>query len=277
MTTFVWELGTEEVERGRSSTLTQIKCARQVLSLSFVYRASVPMSLKRTISVVLPAGATTLKKTRRSTSKSKAKRLYNWKTVVKGRDPFGSNFTTTLNYADSYAISPATVPVHVLRMNSIYDPDYTTTGHQPMGRDQLAELYNRYRVLGFSYEVWGSETSNPPLPCFLIVCPTNGLRTFASGLDMLEHPNAKVVNLATTGDPGNTLKGYIDLAAFTGKTRAAYKADDQYQALMGNNPGELMMLNISVVGMSGAFAQAAVFVKLKYHVECYDAVPLQQS
>ena len=118
-----------------------------------------------------------VKKARRTSSKAKAKRLYNWKTIVRSRDPFGNNFTTTLNYADSYAISPAVVPVHVLRMNSIYDPDYTTTGHQPMGRDQLAELYNRYRVLGFSYEVWGSETSTPPLPCFLIVCPTNGNRT----------------------------------------------------------------------------------------------------
>ena len=94
---------------------------------------------------------------------------------------------------------------------------------------------------------------------------------------MLEHPNSKVVNLSTTGDPGNTLKGYIDLAAFTGKTKAQYKGDDQYQALMGNNPGEIMQFNISVVGMSGAFAQAAIFVKVKYHVECYDAIPLQQS
>ena len=68
-----------------------------------------------------------------------------------------------------------------------------------------------------------------------------------------------------------------DLAAFTGKTKAQYKGDDQYQALMGNNPGEIMQFNISVVGMSGAFAQAAIFVKVKYHVECYDAIPLQQS
>ena len=127
----------------------QIKCARQVQSLSFVYCAFVPMPPKRSISIVVPAGVASVKKARRSTSKSSAKRLYNWKTTVRGRDPFGSNFTTTLSYADSYAISPATVPVHVLRMNSIYDPDYTTTGHQPMGRDQLAELYNRYRVLGF--------------------------------------------------------------------------------------------------------------------------------
>lgn len=34
------------------------------------------------------------------------------------------------------------------RANSIYDPDLTSTGHQPMGRDQWSAYYDHYTVIG---------------------------------------------------------------------------------------------------------------------------------
>lgn len=37
---------------------------------------------------------------------------------------------------------------YLFRMNSIFDPYYATGGHQPMGHDQYATLYQAYRVLG---------------------------------------------------------------------------------------------------------------------------------
>jgi len=33
---------------------------------------------------------------------------------------------------------------YVFRAHSTYDPDYTGTGHQPMYRDEMAAIYNRY-------------------------------------------------------------------------------------------------------------------------------------
>lgn len=39
------------------------------------------------------------------------------------------------------------------RANSVYDPDYTGTGHQPLGFDQVAAWYNHYRVLGSKIRV----------------------------------------------------------------------------------------------------------------------------
>lgn len=39
------------------------------------------------------------------------------------------------------------------RANSIYDPDYTGVGHQPMGHDTLELLYGRYTVVGSAITV----------------------------------------------------------------------------------------------------------------------------
>jgi len=58
-----------------------------------------------------------------------------------------------MRYSDDVIINPE-VPgqgiAHVLRLNSIHDPDYTTSfaDHQPMGHDEWANFYQRYHVIG---------------------------------------------------------------------------------------------------------------------------------
>lgn len=47
----------------------------------------------------------------------------------------------------SWTASVAAVP-YFFRANSIFDPNLTGTGHQPMGHDEMVALYNHYVVLG---------------------------------------------------------------------------------------------------------------------------------
>lgn len=56
-----------------------------------------------------------------------------------------------LRYSDVVTINPTASGVamfHAFRANSIYDPDSTGVGHQPMGRDIWAQVYNHYTVIG---------------------------------------------------------------------------------------------------------------------------------
>lgn len=60
-----------------------------------------------------------------------------------------------LRYCDRFAVAPiagATMQ-QVFRGNSLFDPDYTGTGHQPTGFDQLSALYKWYNVLASSIKV----------------------------------------------------------------------------------------------------------------------------
>lgn len=58
--------------------------------------------------------------------------------------------TYTLKYSQAYNelyIDAGAKLSKQFRPNSLYDFDYTGVGHQPLGRDLLAAMYNYYRVL----------------------------------------------------------------------------------------------------------------------------------
>lgn len=55
-----------------------------------------------------------------------------------------------LRYADTVSLTSTVgaLGLYQFRANSVQDPDLTSTGHQPMGYDQWAALYNHYVVVG---------------------------------------------------------------------------------------------------------------------------------
>jgi len=57
---------------------------------------------------------------------------------------------TKLHYCDVVQLSASagSPGLWQFRMNSLFDPDFTGTGHQPQWFDQLSAVYSRYRVLG---------------------------------------------------------------------------------------------------------------------------------
>jgi hypothetical protein len=56
---------------------------------------------------------------------------------------------------------------HVYKANDVYDPDYSGGGHQPMGFDQWALLYNHYIVLGSRMRVYlhASDSNTDSMTC----------------------------------------------------------------------------------------------------------------
>lgn len=69
-----------------------------------------------------------------------------------GNSDFGfpDRLKTKLIYCDVIQLSSTlgSVADYVFRLNSLYDPDYTSTGHHPQWWAQLTAVYDHYRVLG---------------------------------------------------------------------------------------------------------------------------------
>lgn len=77
---------------------------------------------------------------------------------------------------------------HRFACNDMFDPDITTTGHQPMGFDQMALQYEHYVVLGSKINVsWTQDTSSTaPGLCGTYVRGAAGTAS-ASSDDLIEH------------------------------------------------------------------------------------------
>jgi len=62
---------------------------------------------------------------------------------------FPDQLKCTLKYrATELTFTGATPSAQVFRMNSLFDPDLTNTGHQPQEFDQLTAVYGQYCVVG---------------------------------------------------------------------------------------------------------------------------------
>lgn len=91
---------------------------------------------------------------------------------------FPTRKTVALRYVEDFSLNPgdASTVVQVFRANSLYDPNYTGGGHQPMFFDNYSNLYGKYKVnyatisfrctdqqitnVSFSNQVNGTTTSD---------------------------------------------------------------------------------------------------------------------
>jgi len=65
-----------------------------------------------------------------------------------------------LTYADQIRLDPTVggVPkTYVFRANSLFDPDYSFTGHQPLYYDQYSAIYKAYKVYGSKITITGAN------------------------------------------------------------------------------------------------------------------------
>lgn len=75
---------------------------------------------------------------------------------------FPNTIITKLRYCDYYTMTSTAGSVYyqVMLANSIFDPDVTGVGHQPMYRDTYAGIYDHYTVLGSKITVHFTNTSS---------------------------------------------------------------------------------------------------------------------
>ena len=69
---------------------------------------------------------------------------------------YNNNYTVRLTYTDALnltVVGNGGYALYTFRTNSIYDPDYTGTGHQPLMRDLWASQYDYYTVLACHYHI----------------------------------------------------------------------------------------------------------------------------
>jgi hypothetical protein len=165
----------------------------------------------------------------------------------------------------------------IYNLNSLFDPDRTGSGHQPMGFDQVSALYSKYLVTAVRWQisVWqnavgfiGNLTAS--------VCPINQAGAVSGPQDFIEQPRS----VWKTGNMQNDtihFTGSINLWDLAAKSKQAYFDDDTYSAAVGSTPGELMTLQIGVSNLRGDTIQVFSATMLHFEAEFFDPVPISGS
>lgn len=194
-------------------------------------------------------------------------------------------YVTSLTYCYIGQEAPAVTAQfdHQFNMNSIFDPDRSGAGHQPLGRDQLTALYNRYRVLSCRWVVdFMPEATPGPILC--VTAPTNSQTAITSSSQTaveLPYSRYKLTNALSTATSTDVrhvqISGFADLAKIYGVSKDALQGDDRYSAQSGSDPTELAILHVAGFSVDGNAVVVDLCVKLMYTVEFYDRIQLTAS
>jgi len=183
-------------------------------------------------------------------------------TRLKYASQFGSGIALTAGVLYDYQFS----------LNGLYDPDITSTGHQPYGFDQLMLVYNNYRVFATSWVVTVPSSSQA---LTVVVLPNNGSQTFTNLEYMSEQPRAITRTTPYNGGTSTMIKGKMYLPRLAGVSSTEYRGGDEFFGNSGANPTEIMYLHLGLYSP----ANCTVFpsIQIVFHAEFTDPHTMAQS
>jgi len=166
---------------------------------------------------------------------------------------FPARVKKTLRYADTFSLTSTSgaVATHVFAANDLYDPDRTSTGHQPMGFDQMMIFYNHFCV------------TKAIIKCTF----KNASGTFATGLirqvatptpitvinQIMEMGGCVSVQLGTPGAMGSSelLDLGLSVAKLQGVTESTMLADSTLRGTSAASPTECTYFHVSSFDAAG--------------------------
>lgn len=200
----------------------------------------------------------------------------------KGIYGFPRELVTKVRYCETYTLTStaSSIAKQAFRMNSIFDPDYTGSGHQPMYFDTLATLYGRYVVLGAKLTVQFTQVPSPianaqpsgPVTVGVVSSYDATLDTLLSTLE--EQPNGDSATLLPDGN-GEKI---MTLTYSPEKDLGIDNSDDTVGAAFTTNPSETWYGWIYACETNGSTAVSVnAKVTIEFTVRCKKLIDIAGS
>ena len=140
---------------------------------------------------------------------------------------------------------------HVFRLNSLFDPDFTGTGHQPQGYDNMALQYNRYIVYGVSIKI------EFPINDLASASGMSGLYYINSGNDGYSLASKRVSDVIENNMGGAAILntgyrstvfdlGYRTIGAIQGQSNEEIMSGANFASVPGANPATVPTLQVGI-------------------------------
>lgn len=165
-------------------------------------------------------------------------------------------------------------------LNSIYDPEPGALNTYPLGYQEYATLYRKYRVFAASYEItlWNGSDDTSVIGAMYIADAggTGGMNSDISS--WLLQPRARQISLGNKsgGRSQVTYKGKVYLPGFAGMTSEQYRTSVYTEGGLaiggGVSPLTDLRLFINLANTNSGVTTANVYAscKITYHAEVYE-------
>lgn len=211
----------------------------------------------------LSSGRATAARVSRSLMPTKLKRTFNYSEKI--------TVNATFSAAQPYFFSA----------NSLFDPNRTGTGHQPMGFDQfVGNLYDHYTVIACKITVMAMSQSTevPAANQILSIIPRDTTTSTSDITQAIEQGRAVYGMLGSSDGSSATLKlsHALNPAKFLGRSKPL--SDPDLRGTAGSNPAEECFFEISTASIDGDDPPAVdMIVTLQYTAMLTERVRLGQS
>lgn len=171
-------------------------------------------------------------------------------------------------------------------LNSIFQPNMTSADTQPIGYDQMALIYKRYKCKKAHVRLEINDpTDDGTLVAYRVINPSN----LASGISALvgqtfdyveASPQSNIMELNNTGSQTKVISFSAPMHKLAGVTKLQFDADpDNYTAGIAGNPGNQCALEIAAGNLRTSTGPPSVAYKLtiKYDTQFYQRDQLPQS
>lgn len=177
-----------------------------------------------------------------------------------------------LPYYESIKWSGNPVAYYDWNLNSIYDPNRTGTGHQPLGYDQWATFYNRYRVYGVTVRFSATNLADVPVRIGIVGDNSSSGATYLTDQSRFEQPHMKSFILGNAnGMNTRSFKMFFSCARIQGSPKVRYNSENQFAAQWNANPIENIVGHIIGQSLDGQTALNVQWdIHMIFHIEAFD-------
>lgn len=167
------------------------------------------------------------------------------------------------------------IDYNIYRGNSLYDPDYTGAGAQPMSYDQCCALYDRFIVHGAEIKVVVQNMD--AVPVYAVLGRSYLPTAFTSAAQLSERPDSISRYLGAGGSSTDTavMKMYTNTKTILGYKNVMddYEASHQYNG----NPTKQWFYHFWVENDDLGNLAVNIVVEIKYYTMMTDRTHLQRS
>lgn len=147
-------------------------------------------------------------------------------------------YTAIINLATSSGVSTP----YIFRGNSVYDPDFTSTGWVATGFTAMSQLYQRYLVTGSKMTIKAVQTSgtSPGLLSFVPTLSSSALSNYSE--DYASNPWGKNILVSYEEQPSRPVSTYMSTSRLYGESVSATGFASDVNTVPSNQVNLLLLM-----------------------------------